>query len=216
MVVISKNTGVCFLCNCIFSDKEMVQHLQTCVKKTAAAKTQTEKPVEIFRIKIFAEDLFWLYIDMLATSSLKTLDDFLRIIWLECCNHLSEFKIHGTTCNIETIVKKLFKKGSKFSYEYDFGSTTYLQGTVINCYQGYLGQDIRLLARNDMPTLKCTTCSATPKFICSVCQELCCKKCLKNHECDEEAMSSIVNSPRMGVCGYDGMENDEDLTQFLP
>ena len=216
MPTIRKNVGTCFCCNRIFSNKDMNQHLNSCVKQSVGSNLKNSNLIEVFRIKIFAHDLFWLYVEMLATAPLEILDNFLRIIWLECCGHLSEFKINNAACEMNKSVKKLFNKGSDFSYKYDFGSTTHLKGKVIDYYQGSLEKDIRLLARNNMPTLKCRTCSAIPTAVCSVCSELYCKKCVKRHNCDEEVISSVVNSPRMGVCGYDGMEDEDDLQQFLP
>ena len=216
MLKISKNVGTCFCCNRIFTNKDMEQHLNSCVKQIICSNIKNSNIIKVFKIQIFADELFWLYIEMLATAPLEILDDFLRTIWLECCCHLSEFKINNVTCKMDRSVKELFKKGSNFSYEYDFGSTTYLKGKVIDCYQGSLEKNIRLLARNNMPTLKCSTCLATSTAICSVCTVLCCKKCVKRHGCDEEVILSVANSPRIGVCGYDGMEDEDDLQQFLP
>jgi hypothetical protein len=36
-----------------------------------------------------------------------------------------------------------------------------------------------------------------------------CQDCLVEHECGEEMALPVVNSPRMGVCGYAG-ESDFD------
>ena len=38
---------------------------------------------------------------MPASDTLADLDDFLRAIWLECCGHLSEFTIGGTSYSSE-------------------------------------------------------------------------------------------------------------------
>ncbi len=215
VAILSKNVGTCFGCNKIFNYKEINKHLNGCVK-TTKFNLKTANSIEIFRIKVFAGNIFWLYIEMSAIAPLQVLDQFLRIIWVECCEHLSQFATNGVACNMDDPINKLFKKGSEFSYEYDFGSTTYLKGKIIDQYQGTLKKDIRLLARNNMPKLKCRICSMKPTAICSVCYELYCKKCVKRHNCDEELISSVVNSPRMGVCGYDGMEDKDDLKQFLP
>jgi len=31
-----------------------------------------------------------------------------------------------------------------------------------------------------------------------------CKKCINQHECEEEMALPITNSPRSGICGYTG------------
>jgi hypothetical protein len=41
------------------------------------------------------------------------------------------------------------------------------------------------------------------------CDEFYCDKCLTKHECGDEMSLPVVNSPRMGVCGYCG-EGDFD------
>ncbi|NDJ86430.1 MAG: hypothetical protein GYB66_11120 [Chloroflexi bacterium] len=44
---------------------------------------------------------YWLYLELPARVSLVVLDDYLRIIWLECCNHLSAFEINGARYGVE-------------------------------------------------------------------------------------------------------------------
>jgi hypothetical protein len=39
-------------------------------------------------------------VEMKARSTLEELDDFLRGEWLECCGHLSDFEIGGTTYTV--------------------------------------------------------------------------------------------------------------------
>ena len=36
---------------------------------------------------------------------------------------------------------------------------------------------------------------------------LLCSHCAKKHECGEDVQLPVVNSPRMGMCGYTGLEN---------
>ncbi len=85
---------------------------------------------------------------------------------------------------------------------------------VIDCYEGQLHKKVRFLARNNMPTVKCTTCSANPKAICSCCYRFCCTECVKKHRCGTEGMLPVVNSPRIGVCGYTG-ESAKNVQAFI-
>jgi hypothetical protein len=45
------------------------------------------------------------------------------------------------------------------------------------------------------------------------CEEFYCEKCLAENECEEEMALPVVNSPRMGVCGYAGTD---DFDRFVP
>jgi hypothetical protein len=100
-----------------------------------------------------------------------------------------------------------------FSHEYDFGSTTYLEGQVLAVREGYLGKNkIRILARNNPYVFECDHCGKTATNTCLECEEFVCDRCLESHECGEEMMLDVVNSPRMGVCGYGGPDTFDDWT----
>ena len=210
-----ENIGTCQLCNKEITYRTMTKHLQQCLKTLSLDKTtDTIKPSknEIFLIKIISEKSYWLYIEINGKSPLEEIDDLLRGVWLECCGHLSQFKINGdyydSDEDMDVAVQKAFTIKSKFDYCYDFGSTTYIQGEVISSRPGKLKEELRILAHNNMPdNMVCKTCQVPAKMICSMCYDLCCKKCVKKHEkiCEgEEYMLPVVNSPRMGVCGYEG------------
>ena len=162
-------------------------------------------------IKVFAGKSFWLYLEINGSSNLEKLDSFLRDTWLECCGHMSQFDINGESYSsdgeMRKIIHRVFDVGTTFDYEYDFGSTTKLEGKIISTRPGKQLKEIRLLARNNLPEeIQCSTCQKHPEVICSVCYDFCCKKCQKKHDsCEgEEFMLPVVNSPRMGVCGYSG------------
>lgn len=109
-------------------------------------------------------------------------------------------------------VKIALGKGLKLDYEYDFGSTTYLQLTVVDEYAGKADTKIVLLSRNEPPQIPCALCGKEPAvLVCSVCFEdnLFCKKCAPKHakgcpDFDDYAAMPLVNSPRAGVCAYEG------------
>lgn len=176
-------------------------------------KTNPLKKEKIFLIKVFAGKSFWLYIEINGSATLDHLDSFLRETWLECCGHMSQFDIDGkgysSDGEMHKTINKVLEVGTQFDYEYDFGTTTQLAGKVILVRSGKLKKGTRLIARNDLPEdISCTTCSNKPDVICSVCYDFCCKKCKKKHNaCDgEEFMLPVINSPRMGMCGYTGEE----------
>lgn len=204
-----KNIGTCFLCEENIDHRVIKRHLAKCLENKSFIHPAEKE--NVFLIKIYAGKFFWLYIAINGRCKLDRLDFFLRSIWLECCGHLSQFTINGEyyDCDggMNKVLHRLFNVGTVFDYEYDFGSTTELKGEVIGMYPGKLKDDIELIARNNLPPhLTCSKCTKKPDFICSMCLELSCKQCAKNDKCDSgyDYMLPVVNSPRMGVCGYTG------------
>ncbi len=67
---------------------------------------------------------------------------------------------------------------------------------------------VELLAHNVLPEIPCDVCGKPATQICSQCiyeegGQLC-EACAEQHECGEEMLLPVINSPRMGMCGYDG------------
>ncbi|MGD9101357.1 MAG: hypothetical protein PVF45_12830, partial [Anaerolineae bacterium] len=91
--------------------------------------------------------------------------------------------------------------------EYDFGTTTYLDLRVVAERQGAAsaGQPVQIMARNNPPDYRCKDCGEPATLICVYCDyPLLCDKCAETHECGEDGFLPVVNSPRMGMCGYTG------------
>jgi len=111
-------------------------------------------------------------------------------------------------------VKDVLYKGLELEYEYDFGSSTELTVTVIDEYPIKADKKIVLLSRNEPLEIMCSICGKVPATqICSVCMwdgnALFCDKCANKHAktCEDfadYASMPVVNSPRMGVCAYEG------------
>lgn len=212
----SNNIGTCLLCKEKIDHRSIIKHINQCLEKNEWVSIKNNNPLEkekIFLIKVFAGKSFWLYIEINGSATLDHLDSFLRETWLECCGHMSQFDIGGKSyCSdgeMRKTINKVLAVGTQFDYEYDFGTTTQLAGKVISVRSGKLKKDAKLIARNDLPEdISCTTCQNKPEVICSVCYDFCCKKCEKKHNsCEgEEFMLPVVNSPRMGMCGYTGEE----------
>ena len=226
-----KSEGICRFCLKTFAGSAMTRHLNTCkVKKKKdeqeAAKAKQKYP--IYHIRISAGKYYWLHIEMKATSKLSTLDNFFRDIWLECCGHLSSFTISGVEYQedteqgewniffggkeskaMSTKLSQALSVGGKFNYEYDFGSTTHLEGKVLGLREGILKEPVKILVRNNPYVIKCEECGKNATDFCCECEISFCEECLSEHECGEDMALPIVNSPRMGVCGYCG-ESDSD------
>lgn len=116
-------------------------------------------------------------------------------------------------------VRVLSREGS-LGYEYDFGTPTSLNVKMVcACPGGGLDEDgVEVVARNaDIPH-DCGVCGAKGEAaeVCRACLWmdracLLCKKCAEKHEhgkgeepVDETSFLPVVNSPRMGMCGYTG------------
>ena len=98
----------------------------------------------------------------------------------------------------------------EFSYTYDFGSSTNLELRVVNEYKGNSSEKtVKILARNDAPEIKCSECEEKlATKICVNCKwsgrGCLCEDCAEDHGCGQEMLLPVVNSPRVGVCGYCG------------
>jgi hypothetical protein len=68
---------------------------------------------------------------------------------------------------MENRLGEVLRKGSKLSYENDFGSTTQLTLKVVGEREGLVwkANDVHLLARNDPPLIPCSRCEKAPATI---------------------------------------------------
>lgn len=220
--------GLCRFCLKTFSGAAMGRHLGACKakKEKDAGEAQGKKSERIFHIKVSGGSPFWLHIEMKASSKLSDLDGFLRDVWLECCGHMSQFTIgergytssDGEFWEMETKsmgvqLGKVLGVKDTFEYEYDFGSTTYLEGRIDSEREGALKEKVRILARNRIPEVACTECGKPAARFCTECEAFYCAPCLEDHECDEEMALPVVNSPRMGVCAYTGGQDPDPFEQ---
>jgi hypothetical protein len=231
--------GNCVYCGKSFAKGGMSRHLATCAARQAAIeaelksdKGKTGKLMHLQVVGTYMRD-YWMHIEIPAVATLAALDDFLRDTWVECCGHLSQFRIgarnhvsHTDTGrrSMKSSLETVFEPGMTVGYEYDFGSTTELTIEVISERDGTIHKagDVSIMARNDPPAIPCGICGKNPAVV--VCAECSyepsgwmCAVCAGKHEHDDMFLP-VVNSPRVGECGYDGgvelpeieMEYDED------
>lgn len=175
---------------------------------------------------------YWLYISIDVNATLKDLDQFLRDIWLECCGHLSMFRIDGKNYesevddssifgrvenNMNVKLKDVVAVNYKMQYEYDFGSTTYLEIKVLDKLRcSNKGKKVEIMTRNNEVQLNCSYCQEPAVYYDYENESYLCNNCYENHNVDDEMIEEIgyVNSPRAGVCGYQGSKEDE--VPYLP
>ncbi len=228
MGIRSESRGKCTFCGESLVFSSTTKHLQSCEKrKEAIDKEIAAKHLKVYGLKVWAayNPAYWLFLEMAHSAKLEVLDDFLRATWLECCGHLSAFTIQDVRYETETgetdlfgdgesktmdiPVGEVFSEGLEAHYEYDFGSTTDLDLKVVWKREGRLNKKgVSVLSRNEPVGFNCAACGRTATVVCAECgyekDASYCRACAAKHKCGEEMLLPVVNSPRMGVCGYVG------------
>ena len=194
--------GPCYLCGREMAKGYMGRHL-------LAEHLNADDDQACYLLKIEDESSnYWLFVDIPVTSTLSTLDSFLRAVWLECCGHMSAFMPVRSYGDDFSMSKKMgsFLQGAVIEYEYDFGSTTTLYITFVQkTTRKKQKAAVRVLARNNPYEFTCEHCGkpATQIDAAEWPAVLYCDECSEEAE-DEGYLLPVVNSPRMGVCGYCG------------
>ena len=207
-----KSEGKCLYCNELVLQSEIGRHLAKHLGQMEKEAT-VNNPVNYCHIEVEANEMF-LHLLVKGDEPMRTIDGLLREIWLECCGHMSEFRDKKVKVKKKFLVEDVFQHKVKIYHDYDFGTTTRVFLSAKKQYQLNLKEEIILLSRNEPLKLMCISCKIEPAInICSVCcyQEMAffCKKCSAKHAktCEDfadYAKMPIVNSPRMGMCGYTG------------
>jgi hypothetical protein len=106
-------------------------------------------------------------------------------------------------------LEKVLSPGQAGTYKYDYGTTTELRLRVISeDVAETKGKAIQVLARNTPLVIPCEICGKVATNVCSQCifeeKGWLCDDCAEDHECGEEMLLPVVNSPRVGMCAYAG------------
>jgi hypothetical protein len=216
-----ENPGTCAYCGEIITKRGVSKHLEKCPKRqeALASAAASNRPVEtLWHLRVldaYNKD-FWLDLEMVGSASLDKLDKYLRAIWLECCGHLSEFTIGGwggTEIGKARKANAIFEPGLVLRHLYDFGTTSDTDIRVVRPREGKptSKHPIALLARNRMPEATCQECGQPAKWLCIEClyeedkSGYLCDEHMEEHPHENygEPMP-LINSPRTGMCGYDG------------
>jgi hypothetical protein len=199
----------------------MGRHLAACPKRqeriTAAEQTK-RKPEQLclLRVQAAGSNAFWLDLEVRGSATLKDIDAYLRGIWLECCGHLSQFSVggwQGKEIGKQRRVDATFQSAAELVHIYDFGTSSETLIKLVGQREGIpiTNRPIALLARNLMPEAVCIECGQPAAFLCMECLietnewGVLCETHAQSHPHEDygEPMP-LVNSPRVGMCGYTG------------
>lgn len=231
-----QSKGKCKYCGKEYARGYMLRHLASCKERAKRIEAESSgKKCGYFELVIYGkyDKDYWLIIEVRDTATLEDIDSFLRDIWLECCGHLSAFEIEGESYEVEPdsfwgqeaksmncSLKEVLRKGMVINYEYDFGSTTEL---VINVHDYRTGhckeEELTILSRNNAPVFICGVCGKEDAKYIDLDRiydgnPFLCEECAQLPEQEDEYLLNVCNSPRMGVCGYEGSSKYPD--DFVP
>lgn len=199
--------GTCEVCGARSGKAAMAAHLRKCLPREADGAMVDGL---LIRVQATGAPTYWMDCAARVDANLKHLDTLLRRTWLECCGHLSQFSTgHRRRIGMGVgIERALLSAGNRVDYEYDFGSTTALVISHLGGIAAVLGKPVRVVARNEPPVWSCDVCGEPATAICTQCvydeMGFCCTKHATKHSCGTDMLLPVVNSPRMGVCGYTG------------
>jgi len=216
-----QSSGTCTYCGAVVAISGVTKHMAACSEHQAAienAHPGKGGPETLYHLRArdASQGEYWLDLEMPGSGTLRQLDDYLRAIWLECCGHLSEFSIgawRGDRIPMSKKIGQVFLPGVQLTHIYDFGTSSETLIKVIGTREGRATtkRPVALMARNVMPEAQCRECERPATWLCMECL-------IEEDEwgvfCDEHAETHphedygepvrLVNSPRLGMCGYDG------------
>jgi hypothetical protein len=218
-----QSQGKCVFCGREMTKSGLSRHLKTCPQRQEAIKVAESGKVagqkqRLYHLQVqdaFSPD-FWLHLEMNGTASLKDLDRYLRAIWLECCGHLSQFSVGGWSGEeipMSRKIERVFEPGVELTHIYDFGTSSETLVKAVDVREGkpLTSHPIYLMARNNMPEAVCAECGEPANRLCMECLiengewiTLCEKHAAEHPHEDYGEPMLLVNSPRLGMCGYDG------------
>ncbi|MBM7845630.1 hypothetical protein [Herpetosiphon giganteus] len=216
------NPGICAWCGGVTTPARVIAHLAGCAPYQAAIaaadqRTSTRDTIYHLRAQDAHTPFFWLDLAVTGTARLHDLDHYLRAIWLECCEHLSQFSHgrRGAELAFEHPIHTVFQPGSTLTHVYDFGTSSETTITCLGIRHGaaLTPYPIARLMRNQPPDERCTVCQQPAVWFCAWCfgadnqwEPRCdVHAAIYRDAADDDAeVIRAVNSPRVGMCGYNG------------
>jgi hypothetical protein len=208
-------------CENVVSKANVARHLAGCAGRRQAIERAEQNPgtpetLIHLRVQDKYRGEYWLDLEARGSSTLASLDDYLRAIWLECCNHLSQFGPSldsDRTIPMSWRMDRVFRPKVALVHVYDFGTSSLTRVNAVATREGKATtkRPIALMARNLLPEMPCVVCGKPATRLCHECineentSGALCEKHAQNHpHVNYGRPIRLVNSPRMGLCGYDG------------
>ncbi len=218
---VKQSKGKCTHCGLEIAKGGVTRHLSACaiwqaLMTKAELKKGSSQTLYYLRIQAVGQSQFWLDVEMRGSATLEHLDQYLRAIWLECCGHMSQFVFggrRGEKISMRRRIEEVFEPGIELTHIYDFGtsSETLIKAVGFREGKSVTSHPITLLVRNVMPESECIECDLPAAWLCLECliEEgewgTLCDKHAKTHPHKDYGESiALVNSPRLGMCGYVG------------
>ena len=200
-----QSSGVCGFCGVRKGEAAMTTHLQQCLPR--AANGGRRVPLLLLGVQAAYAPMYWLHVAAGRDGNLRRLDDLLRHVWLECCGHMSKFYTTGRQeISMNRGLSQVFAStGDRINHVYDFGTSTEVVVSLVGLTEGTSVKPV-VASRNEPPIWPCDVCGEPASNVCSECYDggFCCVRHAGDHNCGEDMLLPVVNSPRMGVCGYTG------------
>jgi hypothetical protein len=216
-----RSRGKCLYCSREMARSGMARHLASCESRRkvwAELPSASGQETQLLHLQVrdAGSGDYWLNLEIAGSASLDVLDTYLRGIWLECCGHASQFSVggwRGAPISMSRKMHQVFRTSVELTHIYDFGTETV---TLIKAVDQRTGKPttrrpIALMARNVAPVVECQECSSTATLLCEECRiehdqpGTFCEEHGAVHPHEEYGeLVPIVNSPRVGMCGYSG------------
>jgi hypothetical protein len=213
---------LCYHCKKDITKKKIQSHLNSAYQENEKGDSLLCCVTDNFK-----NSKFILYFIVNLNTTLLELDYAIKQIWLLCCKNFhpskfGEFKNIEKSFILSTTVSQYESK--TISYLYDTKKSTELTvnfGKKIKTDNSLL--KIKLVARNFAPEYICECGELATVFIND---EMYCDDCKE----EDEGEKAIANSPRMGICSYEGenfpvligkgkykfvAENEKDQKKYL-
>lgn len=216
-----QSRGKCFYCGRELTRGGMTRHLSACLHRREAISMADEtagreQGLHHLRVQDAWWSVFWLHLEMKSSATLEVLDSYLRAIWLECCGHMSLFSVDRRgrdEISMTTKIGQVFEPGVELTHIYDFGTSSETLVKMVGMRTGkpLSPHPITLMARNNMPEVQCMECDQPASLLCIECiyehdeaGTLCDQHASVHEHADYGEPVPLVNSPRVGMCGYTG------------
>jgi len=221
--------GICFVCNAQFPIAECKKHMNECVNNMIAETDNSNQSLTILHLVAEVDPKYWLYVIVRSDATLKDLNKFLREYWMED-DHLSCFEYISAITTIPTMtlkeipmkstIKTVFCDTSvNVQYIFDYGAWTYVYIKLVGIAVSKKEISHPMVIAKNVPLYhECTECKKAPGVALCSCDKCMCEGCSVNGcaECqlEQDELSPVFDSPRMGRGGFDGSDCNQEIYNY--